>query len=150
MCLICKKKRELNIYISGMTDLEFKLLFYVMAGCGYKLFLSTEYKLLDIWHDSFLPHVCKCFMNICMKQFTFFLFVTFPWWTNPLEWHKLNARYLASQILEINKFYILQILHIWHWQIWNKSYLFLLNTSYLISGMTDFEHKLAFFHRQTL
>ena len=55
-----------------MTDSEFKILFSVMAGCGYKLFLSTEYKLLDIWHDSFLPHVCKCFMNICMKQFTFF------------------------------------------------------------------------------
>ena len=40
-----------------MTDLEFKLLFSVMAGFGYKLFLSTEYKLLDIWHDIFLQHV---------------------------------------------------------------------------------------------
>ena len=41
MCFICKKKRELNIYISGMTDLEYKLLFSVMAGCGYELFLCT-------------------------------------------------------------------------------------------------------------
>ena len=44
-----------------MTDSEFKILFSVMAGCRYKLFLSTEYKLLDIRHDSFLQHILEMF-----------------------------------------------------------------------------------------
>ena len=150
MCLICKKKTEINIYISGMPDLEYKLLFSLMAGCGYKLLLSTGYMIQHIWYDRFLQHNLKVFYEHLYETIYLFLFVTFPWWTNSLETHKLNAWYLAWQILNINKFYILQILHIWHWQILNKSYSFLLNTSYWISGMTDFEHKLDLFPRQTL
>ena len=148
MCLIFKKKAELNIYISGMSDLEYKLLFSLMAGCGYKLLLSTGYMIQHIWHDRILQHNLEVFYEHLYETILFYFIVTFSWWTNPLEWHKLKAGYLAWQILNIITFYILHILHIWHWQILNKSFSFLLNTCYWISGITDCEHKLAFFPRQ--
>ena len=58
-----------------MTDLEYKLLFSVMAGFGYKLFLSTSYWISGMTY--FFNTFCKCFMNICMKQFYFILSLRF-------------------------------------------------------------------------
>ena len=55
-----------------MTDLEFKFLFSVMAGCGYKLFLSTEYMLLDFWHDRFLQHILEMFYEHLFGTIYFF------------------------------------------------------------------------------
>ena len=107
--------------ISGMTDFEHKLAFFPRQTVFYEHLYET---------------------------ILFYFIVTFPWWTNALEWHKLKAGYLAWQILNIIKFYIWHILHIWQWQILNKNYSFLLNTCYWISGITDCEHKLAFFPRQ--